>query len=405
MPSVTEQVEAISRGIVEVLRHDELQRKLERSLAEKRPLRVKLGVDPTAPDIHLGHTVVLRKLRVFQELGHQAVLIIGDYTALIGDPSGISKTRPQLSRDDVCRNARTYLEQVNRILDTDRLELVYNGDWFRKLRFEDVLKLASQMTVSRMLERDDFQKRYRDQVPIGIHEFLYPLMQGYDSVMVRADIELGGRDQTFNLLVGRELQKSQGMEQQVCITLPLLIGLDGTSKMSKSLGNYIGVAESAREMFGKLMSIPDALMRDYFTLLTNVGESEVNGLLGEQTHPRAAKERLAREVVTQYHGAPAAESEAEEFRKVFAQKELPSEMPDVTLAASDLEDGEIWVVKLIAMADFAPSNSEARRLVIQGAVSIDGETIKDPEAKVAPADGAVLRVGKRRFGKVRRAVQ
>jgi tyrosyl-tRNA synthetase len=403
MRSVTEQLEAISRGIVEVLRHDELQRKLEASLAQKRPLRVKLGVDPTAPDIHLGHTVVLRKLRLFQELGHQAVLIIGDYTALIGDPSGISKTRPQLSRDDVLRNARTYLEQVNRILDTDRLELVYNGDWFRKLSFEDVLKLASQMTVSRMLERDDFQKRYRDQTPIGIHEFLYPLMQGYDSVMVRADIELGGRDQTFNLLVGRELQKNQGMEQQVCITLPLLVGLDGTNKMSKSLGNYVGVAEPARQMFGTLMSIPDALMRDYFTLLTNLGESEVHGLLGEQTHPRAAKERLACEIVTQYHGAQAARSEAEEFRKVFAQKELPSEMPEVTLAASDLEDGGIWVVKLIAMAGFAPSNSEARRLVTQGAVSLDGETLKDPEAKVSPADGAVLRVGKRRFGKVRRA--
>ena len=400
MANAKEQLETISRGTVDILRHDELEKKVENSLADGRPLRVKLGVDPTAPDIHLGHTVVLRKLRAFQDLGHQAVLLIGDYTALIGDPSGISKTRPQLTQEAVRANAQTYLEQVNRILDTDRLELVYNGDWFREMSFEDVLKLASQMTVARMLERDDFQKRYRDQNPIGVHEFLYPLMQGHDSVVVRADLELGGTDQTFNLLVGRELQKNAGMEPQVCVTLPLLIGLDGTNKMSKSLGNYVGVAESAREMFGKLMSLADELMRDYFTLLTNLDEAEINDLLSEGTHPRAAKERLAREIVAEYHGAEAAAAEAEEFKRVFAQKQVPSDLPECALSADDLKEGQIWLVDLISKAGLASSNSEARRLITQGAVSIDGEVLKDFEAQVLPPDGAVLKVGKRRFAKI-----
>ena len=401
MTALTDQLEALCRGTVEVLRREELQQKLERAQAEGRPLRVKLGVDPTAPDIHLGHTVVLRKLRLFQDLGHQAVLIIGDYTALIGDPSGKSKTRPQLTPDDVKQNAETYLQQVDRVLDNSRLEIVHNGDWFRGMTFAEVLKLTSQMTVSQMLERDDFRKRYQEQNPISVHEFLYPLMQGYDSVVVRSDIELGGTDQTFNLLVGRELQKNDGQEPQVCMTTPLLIGLDGSDKMSKSLGNYIGVDESAKEMFGKAMSIPDALMRDYLTLLTDLRDEEINGLLGAQTHHREAKERLAREIVEQYHGADAADEQAAEFRKVFSQKELPSDMPDLELEGDEVGEGGIGLIALIRKAGFAPSNSEARRLIQQGGVSLDGEVINDPNASVCPADGTVLKVGKRRFKQIR----
>ncbi|MDP6360291.1 MAG: tyrosine--tRNA ligase [Planctomycetota bacterium] len=398
MPSVEEQLRAISRGTVDILPEGSLQKKLEKSISESRPLRVKLGVDPTAPDIHLGHTVVLRKLRAFQDLGHQAVLIIGDYTALIGDPSGKSKTRPQLTEEEVETNAETYLKQVESILDTDKLEIVHNGDFFRDMTFADILKLTSRMTISQLLARDDFSKRYKEQSPISLHEFLYPLMQGWDSVEVRADVELGGTDQTFNLLVGREMQKEEGMSSQVCITLPLLIGLDGTNKMSKSLGNYIGVDEDANEMYGKAMSIPDELMKDYFTLLTNTETAEIDSLLSG--HPRDAKDRLGRVIVTQYHNAEAAEAAAERFKEIFAQKQVPDDMPALSLSSDDLEDGNIWIVKLVNAAGFASSNGEARRLVQQGGVSIDGEAIKDPAAQVAPADGAVLKVGKRRFAKI-----
>ncbi|MBI2193504.1 MAG: tyrosine--tRNA ligase [Planctomycetes bacterium] len=395
------QLEAIRRGTVTVLREEELRQKLEKSLSAGKPLRVKLGVDPTAPDIHLGHTVVLEKLRLFQDLGHQAVLIIGDYTAMVGDPSGTSKTRPQLTREKVLENAQTYLEQVDRILLLDRLEVVYNGEWFRSMTFEQVLRLAARLTVSRMLERDDFRKRYESESPIGLHELLYPLMQGYDSVRVRSDVELGGTDQTFNLLVGREMQKAEGMEPQVCITYPLLIGLDGVHKMSKSLGNTVGVRESAREMFGKLMSLADSMMRMYLELLTSLPESEVQALLSEGTHPREAKERLAREIVARYHGRAASEAEAEEFRRVFSRKELPQEMPEVVLEPGSLQDGRIWLVKLMHLAGHAASHSEARRLIEQGAVSVDGVALRDPQALIAPRTGAVLQVGKRRFARIR----
>jgi tyrosyl-tRNA synthetase len=396
--SVEEQLQILSRGTVDILPEDGLKQKLEKSIAESCPLRVKLGVDPTAPDIHLGHTVVLRKLRAFQDLGHQAVLIIGDYTALIGDPSGKSKTRPQLTEEDVKANAETYLQQVERLLDTDKLEIVHNGDFFRDMTFADVLKLTSRMTVSQMLARDDFSKRYKEQNPISLHEFLYPLMQGWDSVQVRADVELGGTDQTFNLLVGRELQKEEGMVSQVCVTLPLLVGLDGTNKMSKSLGNYIGVDEDPNEMYGKAMSIPDELMKDYFTLLTNAEDSEIDTLLSG--HPRDAKDRLARDIVTQYHGPGAAEAAASRFSEIFAKKQLPDDMPTLNLSSDDLEDGNIWIVKLVTSSGFASSNGEARRLVQQGGVSVDGETINDPAAQVSPVEGAVLKVGKRRFAKI-----
>jgi tyrosyl-tRNA synthetase len=400
--SVERQLETLRRGVSEIVVEDELRHKLARSRDEGRPLRVKLGVDPTAPDIHLGHTVVLRKLRQFQDLGHTAVLIIGDYTAMVGDPSGRSKTRPQLTYADVEVNAKTYVDQVTRILREDRLEVVRNGDWFRKMTFLEVLRLASKMTVARMLERDDFATRYADGNPIALHEFLYCMMQGQDSVEVESDVELGGTDQTFNLLVGRNLQREAGLEPQVCLTTPILPGLDGTEKMSKSLGNHIAIADppsGENGMFGKVMSIPDDLMRDYFILLTDVSLDEVDTLL--DGHPREAKARLAAEIVTFYHGPKAAKDAATEFDKVFRQGELPDDMPEYTPAAEHMEDdGRIWIVRLVSASGLADSNSEARRLIKQGGVSIDGERITDIDARIGIAGGEVLRVGKRKFARL-----
>jgi tyrosyl-tRNA synthetase len=400
---VEQQLAVIRRGVVPggIVTEDDLARKLERSLSEGRPLRVKLGVDPTAPDIHLGHTVVLRKLRQFQELGHTAVLIIGDYTAMVGDPSGLTKTRPQLSYADVEANAKTYIDQVSRVLRRDRLEVVRNGDWFRKMTFLEVLRLASKMTVARMLERDEFAKRYAEGNPIAIHEFLYCLMQGQDSVEIRADVELGGTDQTFNLLVGRNLQRDAGLDPQICVTTPILPGLDGVEKMSKSLGNHIGVTDppgGANGMFGKVMSIPDTLMRDYFVLLTDLPLGEVDTLLAG--HPREAKARLAREIVAFYHSPEAAEQAAAEFDRVFREGELPDDMPTCTLDPATFEDGKIWIVRLVTDAGLVGSSSQARRMVEQGAVSIDGTRIDDIEARVEIAGGEVLRVGKRKFARL-----
>jgi tyrosyl-tRNA synthetase len=398
MTAHSEDLKAIRRGVTDVLNEDELVSKLSSSASDNRPLRVKLGIDPTSPDIHLGHTVVLGKLRQFQDLGHHAVLIIGDYTALVGDPSGRTKTRPQLSEQDVQVNARTYLEQVGRIIDLDKAEVVRNGDWFRGLAFSELLSLASKMTVARMLERDDFSKRYKEGNPIGLHEFIYPLMQGYDSVMVKADVELGATDQTFNLLVGRDLQRDAGQEPQVCITMPMLVGTDGTLKMSKSYGNHIGISDDARDMFGKCMSIPDALMKNYFELLTPVPMEEVDSLLAG--HPRDAKDRLAREIVARFHNEEAAAREAEEFKRVFAGGEVPQDMPEITLPADMLEDGGIWIVKLLTHCALAGSGGEARRLISQGAVKLGEEAISDVEASVAPKDGDILRAGKRRFARI-----
>jgi len=400
---VETQLAAIRRGVVGggIVSEDELRRKLQRSLDENRPLRVKLGVDPTAPDIHLGHTVVLRKLRQFQDLGHTAVLIIGDYTAMVGDPSGRSKTRPQLTYADVEANAKTYVDQVARILRSDRLEVVRNGGWFRKMTFLEVLRLASKMTVARMLERDDFARRYAEGTPIAIHEFLYCLMQGQDSVEVQADVELGGTDQTFNLLVGRNLQRDAGLEPQICITTPILPGLDGVEKMSKSLGNHIGITDppsGADGMFGKVMSIPDTLMRDYYVLLTSVPLDEVAELLAD--HPREAKARLAREIVAFYHSPEAADEASAEFDRVFRHGDVPEDMPEHTLDPSILEEGCVWIVRLVGSAGLAASSSEARRLVQQGAVSIDGERVDDIEARVHVAGGEILKVGKRKFARL-----
>ena len=397
------QLEILRRGVVPggIVSEDDLVRKLERSLADGRPLRVKLGVDPTAPDIHLGHTVVLRKLRQFQDLGHTAVLIIGDYTAMVGDPSGRSKTRPVLTYADVEANATTYVDQVATILRSDRLEVVRNGDWFRRMTFLEVLRLAGKMTIARMLERDDFAKRHADGSPISLHEFLYCLMQGQDSVEVKADVELGGTDQTFNLLVGRKLQADAGLEPQVCITTPILPGLDGVNKMSKSLGNHIGVTDppsGESGMFGKVMSLPDALMRDYFVLLTDLPLDQVDALLAG--HPRDAKARLAHEIAAFYHSPEAADEAAADFDRVFRQHELPDDLPDHTLDPAHIKDGKVWIVHLVTGAGFAASSSDARRLIRQGGVTLDGERLTDTNAQLLLTPGQILKVGKRRFARI-----
>jgi tyrosyl-tRNA synthetase len=393
-PDVGRQLEVMRRGAVEIHTAEDLERKVRAAVGEERPLRVKLGLDPTAPDIHLGHTVVLGKLRQFQDLGHQAVLIIGDYTGMVGDPSGRSKTRPPLTVEEIEKNLKTYLEQVDAVLDVEKLEIRRNGEWFSKMSFADVLKMAGASTVARMLERDDFAKRYKSGAPIGVHELLYPLMQARDSVEIRADIELGGTDQTFNLLAGRDMQRSLGQEPQVALTTPLLVGLDGTEKMSKSLGNYVGVTESAGEMFGKVMSLADTMMKPYFTLLTDLPGGEIEEVLAG--HPREAKERLGREIVTRYHSEAAADDAAAEFRRVFSEKKLPSDMPEVKLPAKT-----IVIVDLLMLAGHARSRSDARRLIAGGGVSVDGEKIADIHADVSPPDGAVLQTGKRRFARLK----
>ncbi|HUW57825.1 MAG TPA: tyrosine--tRNA ligase [Planctomycetota bacterium] len=400
--SIDEQLEVIRRGTVQIFPEEELVEKLKASIAKDRPLRVKLGVDPTAPDIHLGHTVQLRKLRAFQELGHLVVLIIGDGTALIGDPSGQKSTRPQLSRAEVAENAVTYLAQVSKVLDMGRAEVVRNGDWFGQMTFFDVVKLASKATVARTLERDDFAERMKAGVPIYVHEMLYPLMQGYDSVMVKSDIEIGGTDQTFNLLVGRDLQRDAGQSPQVILTMPIIEGIDGTLKMSKSLGNYVGVTEAPAEMFGKVMSIPDVLMRKYYELLTSVPMDEVETLLSDVTHPRDAKVRLAREIVTLYYNRQSAEAAAAEFDRVFAQGALPDDVPVVELPEDKLTDGRLWVVALVTALGLAKSNAEARRLVGQGGVYLDGRRMNNVDAEVPVKTGMIVQVGRRKFARVKR---
>ena len=393
------QVELLSRGSEGLYTAGELRQRLAEAAASGRQLHVKLGLDPTAPDIHLGHTVVLRKIRQFQDLGHKAVLIIGDYTARIGDPSGQNSTRPMLTPEQIEANAATYVAQAGKVLDIspDKLDIRRNSEWLEGLTFADVLRLAAQMTVARMMERDTFELRYRDGVPIGVHEFLYPLMQGYDSVRIQADVELGGTDQTFNNLIGRQLQENAGQRPQVVLIMPILVGLDGAIKMSKSKGNYIGVTESPREMFGKVMSIPDELMRNYFTLLTDLPVAQIDALLDhKQTHPRAAKATLGKMIVARYHDSALAEEAAAEFDRVFAEKGTPDEMPEVIVPAAAMN-----VVDLVVQAKFAKSKSEARRLVSQGAVTLDDQTVSDVDATVSLQNGAVLKVGKRRFGRIK----
>ncbi|KUK36057.1 MAG: Tyrosine--tRNA ligase [Thermacetogenium phaeum] len=399
------QLEVIRRGVVEIVPEDELIRKLKRSLDEDRPLRVKLGMDPTAPDIHLGHTVVLHKLRQFQELGHEVVLILGDFTGRIGDPTGRSETRAQLTEEQIMENVATYKEQAGKILDMDRTRVVFNSTWLAKLTFADVVTLAAKYTVARMLERDDFARRYQEGIPIGIHEFLYPLMQGYDSVALNADVELGGTDQKFNLLVGRDLQREFGQEPQVAIMVPILEGLDGVQKMSKSLGNYIGISEPPKEIYGKAMSLPDELIVRYFELVTPVSIEDVreikSGLEEGTLHPRDAKMRLARELVRMFHGEEAAQDAEKEFVAVFQKGEIPSDMPVVVLESEELgDDGGIWLPKLLALAGLVESTSAGKRFIGQGAVKVDGERIVDPEARVIVKDGMVIQVGKRKFARI-----
>ncbi|HEY8503499.1 MAG TPA: tyrosine--tRNA ligase [Gemmataceae bacterium] len=406
MKSVEEQLARICRGTEQVEPLSELTKKLQRSVATGEPLRVKYGIDPTGIDVHLGHTVPLRKLRQFQELGHRAVLIIGNYTALVGDPSGRDQTRARLTQEQVEANARDYLNQIRKIIDLDRAEVRFNGEWFGKFTFLDVLSLTSKITVQRMLERDDFSKRFRadPSVPIYLHECLYPLMQGHDSVEVRADVELGGSEQLFNLMVGRRLQQDAGQEPQVCVTLPILRGLDGVRRMGKSLGNYVGVGESAKDQFFKVMQIPDAIMREWFELLTDRGPDEVTRLVDpQQTHPLEAKKLLAADIVTFYHGADAAAQARQQWEKEVSGGKDPEDIPEKVIAAGELSGGKIGIVNLLALTGLVGSKSEARRLVGQGSVNLGPERAKvtDPMAQVEVADGLIVRVGAKRIVRVR----
>lgn len=383
-----EQLQILKRGTAEIISEADL---LER-LKEGKPLRVKLGLDPTAPHIHLGFAVVLRKLRQFQDLGHQVVLLIGDFTARVGDPTGRSETRKVLTAEQIAENAATYKEQFARILDPAKTEVRFNSEWLGQMSFADVITLAARTTVARTLERDDFEKRHREGIAIGLHEFLYPLMQGYDSVALESDVEMGGTDQKFNNLMGRTLQKDYGQKPQIVFLMPILEGTDGVQKMSKSLGNYIGITEPPSEMYGKVMSIPDEIVRRYFELCTDVAMDDVDRRLAEQ-HPRDSKRSLAREIVTIYHGAEAAQQADDEFIRVFSQKGVPDDMPVVEIPQSELEDGTVFIVKLLVAAQLAPSNKEARRRVEQGAVSLNGEKVTSV-ANVALRGEDILKVGR-----------
>ncbi len=401
---VAEQMKLLLRGTADVIAPEELERKLELARREGRPLRVKYGADPTAPDLHLGHSVPIRKLKQFQDLGHHVIFIIGDFTGRIGDPTGRSLTRPQLTEEQVRANARTYEAQLYKILDRQKTEVVFNSSWLSPMNFADVVRLAAKYTVARMLERDEFSKRMAEGRPISIHELMYCLAQAYDSVAVKADLELGGTDQKFNLVMTRDIMREYGLEPQVVMTVPLLEGTDGQQKMSKSLGNYIGINEPPGEIYGKTMSIPDSLIIRYFELTTDVPLAEVRrleaGMRDGSLNPRDAKMRLAREVAALYHGPAAAQAAEEEFRRVFQRGDLPGEMDEVVIAASELADGRIPPARLVTLAKLADSNSEARRLIQQGGVSLDGEIVKDDRAPVAVRSGQVLRVGKRRFARI-----
>ncbi len=404
MKSVEEQLSLIRRGVDQITPEDELRQKLDRSVKTGKPLRIKYGIDPTGIDVHLGHTVPLRKLRLFQELGHQAVLIIGNYTALVGDPSGRDQARTRLTEEQVEETARDYLKQVSKVIDIEKTEVSKNGDWFSKFSFLDVLSLTSKITMQRMLERDDFTKRVKSGTPIYLHECLYPLMQGRDSAEIKADVELGGSEQLFSLMVARDLQRDAGQEPQVCVTLPILRGLDGERRMGKSLGNYIGIAESPKDMFGKTMSIPDKLMAEWFELLTDRDAEEIATLVdAEKTHPRKAKEVLGKDLVRFYYGEQAAEDAATEFAKIFKEGKDPEEIEDASIDASEIEDGQMVITKLLVLTGLSNSNNEARRAVVGGAVNIgpDREKVSDPRATVAVADGMILRNGKHKIRRLR----
>ncbi|MFH1664603.1 MAG: tyrosine--tRNA ligase [Candidatus Omnitrophota bacterium] len=393
MEPIDEQLKIIARGAEEIISLPELKEKLSKG----RPLVIKAGFDPSAPDIHLGHTVLLRKMRHFQQLGHRVFFLIGDFTGRIGDPSGKSKIRKQLTAEEVMENARTYKEQIFKILDEKLTDVVFNSEWCSRLGTEGIFDLASRYTVARMLERDDFANRYKNNSPISILEFLYPLLQGYDSVEMKADVELGGTDQKFNLLVGRDLQRSYCLEPQVIIMMPILEGLDGVEKMSKSLNNYVGISDPPEEMFGKIMSISDELMWRYYELLTDTDQEKIRSQVQKgEIHPKDAKTDLARTIVTEYHGAEAAEKAKAGFNAVFANKEVPEDIP-----AFYFEAGSVGTASLIKECGFAPSLSEARRLIAQGGVSVDGERVNDERAEITlDTSGKILKVGKRKFGRI-----
>ncbi len=384
-----EQISLIKKNVVEIVKEEELLEKIK----GKGSLKVKLGVDPTAPDIHLGTSIPLLKLRCFQDLGHKVILVIGDFTGRIGDPSGRVKTRKPLSSEEINFNARTYQEQVFKILNPEKTEIVFNSKWLAPLNFSQILDLASHYTVARILERDDFYKRYHNNYPIGLHEFLYPLMQAYDSVALEADIEIGGTDQTFNLLVGREIQKSYGQSPQVVITLPLLEGTDGKEKMSKSLGNYIGINESPQEIYGKIMSLPDELTGKYFRLLTSLTEKEIKNK--EKLHPKKAKEDLAMEIVSFYYGKSSAEKASGEFNLIFKEKKTPEDVP-----IWKIKEDKIWIIRLLQLTNLVKSGAEARRLILQGGVKWDEKKVKDVDLEISLDNEHILQVGKRKFMKI-----
>ncbi len=390
--NIQEQMELLSRGAVEILPKGGLEVKLKQAQKEGRPLRVKVGFDPTAPDLHLGHTVVIEKLRQFQHFGHQVIFLIGDFTGTIGDPTGKNETRPPLTHDEVLLNAETYKEQVFKILDPKQTEVCFNSEWLGKLTAADMVRIAGKATVARMLERDDFEKRYKGGQSIAIHEFLYPLMQGYDSVALDADVELGGTDQKFNLLMGRQLQEAYGKPPQVVLTMPLLEGLDGINKMSKSLDNYVGVAEPAKEQFGKLMSVSDELMLKYYELLTDVKLDEIKSM-----HPMEAKKQMAAMIVDRFHGEGAGLIAREGFESQFARNEVPDDVPEATLLA---ENGSLWIVRALAASGLTISNGEAIRMIKQNALSIDGEKISDKDHQLKPGGPYLIKLGKRKFLKL-----
>ncbi|HHL34109.1 MAG TPA: tyrosine--tRNA ligase [Desulfobulbaceae bacterium] len=401
MKSVEEQAALIERGTVDLISREELVKKLTRSLETGKPLVIKAGFDPTAPDLHLGHTVLLQKLRHFQQLGHQIVFLIGDFTGLIGDPTGKSDTRPPLTREDVERNAETYKEQVFKILDPEKTKVAFNSTWLGELSSYEMIRLASRLTVARMLERDDFKKRFESNRPISIHEFLYPLIQGYDSVALEADVEIGGTDQLFNLLMGRDLQKGRNQEPQVVLTMPLLEGLDGVNKMSKSLGNYIGISESPDDIFGKILSISDELMFRYYELLSDLSMDEIARLKQDmeagRIHPKAVKVRLARELVTRFHDADAADAAERNFDQVFKKHALPDDIPEKELAT---DDAAVWLPKLLVQAKLVKSTSDGRRMITQNAVSVDGTKVTDINTEIPARGSVLLQVGKRRICRV-----
>ena len=396
---VQRQFEIIKRGTVEIIDEEELKEKLRDSIKNNKPLKIKAGFDPTAPDLHLGHTVLIQKLKHFQDLGHEVYFLIGDFTGMIGDPTGKSETRKALSREEVEKNAQTYKEQIFKILDKDKTKVVYNSEWCSKLTAVDLIKLASTMTVARMLERDDFSKRFESNKPISIHEFLYPLIQGYDSVALEADVELGGTDQKFNLLVGRHLQRLNGQRPQTVIMMPILEGLDGVQKMSKSLGNYVGITDEPNDMYGKIMSISDELMWRYYELLSDRSIDEINQMKKDveegKLHPKKAKEMLAFEITKRFHNEEKAKEAEKHFKKMFEKKDIPDDIKTIEKGI----DEEIWICHLLKEIGFTKSSSEARRMIKSKAVSIDGNKIEDENLKLNKGE-YIIKVGKRKIGKV-----